>query len=90
MLSAIAFLPVGGQALADRIRDQQWHLPFSGRRQRAQAQPGRRHHGGGHRLRGLQQHPDLTGNVLQGLDVVAGGSGNGWGDIDGHGTGMAG
>ena len=28
MLSAGAFLPVGGQVLADRIRDQQWHLSF--------------------------------------------------------------
>lgn len=35
-------------------------------------------------------HPDLAGNVLDGLDVVDGGNGNGWGDVDGHGTGMAG
>ncbi|HCT77187.1 MAG TPA: type VII secretion-associated serine protease, partial [Micromonosporaceae bacterium] len=35
-------------------------------------------------------HPDLTGNVLKGFDVVTGGSGDGWGDVDGHGTGMAG
>jgi type VII secretion-associated serine protease mycosin len=35
-------------------------------------------------------HPDLSGNVLPGTDVVVGGSGNGWGDVDGHGTGMAG
>ncbi|HET6953001.1 MAG TPA: S8 family serine peptidase [Acidimicrobiales bacterium] len=37
-----------------------------------------------------EHHPDLAGNVLEGADVVVGGNGNGWGDVLGHGTGMAG
>lgn len=35
-------------------------------------------------------HPDLRGNILPGIDIVKGGFGNGQGDADGHGTGMAG
>ncbi|MEW2143839.1 S8 family serine peptidase [Micromonospora vinacea] len=39
---------------------------------------------------GVDQHPDLKGNLLRGKDVIAGGSGDGLTDKDGHGTGMAG
>ncbi|MBQ1014274.1 type VII secretion-associated serine protease mycosin [Micromonospora sp. M51] len=39
---------------------------------------------------GVDQHPDLRGNLLSGKDVIAGGSGDGLTDRDGHGTGMAG
>ncbi|MET7710116.1 type VII secretion-associated serine protease mycosin [Micromonospora sp. NPDC005413] len=39
---------------------------------------------------GVDRHPDLQGNLLSGKDVIAGGSGDGLTDKDGHGTGMAG
>ncbi|MGC4780801.1 type VII secretion-associated serine protease mycosin [Micromonospora zamorensis] len=39
---------------------------------------------------GVDQHPDLQGNLLPGKDVIPGGSGDGLADKDGHGTGMAG
>ncbi|WP_258401421.1 type VII secretion-associated serine protease mycosin [Micromonospora saelicesensis] len=39
---------------------------------------------------GVDQHPDLKGNLLPGKDVIAGGGGDGLTDEDGHGTGMAG
>ncbi|OLB76305.1 MAG: type VII secretion-associated serine protease mycosin [Actinobacteria bacterium 13_2_20CM_2_71_6] len=35
-------------------------------------------------------HPDLTGNVLQGVSLVPGHPGNGWDDTEQHGTAMAG
>ena len=35
-------------------------------------------------------HPDLAGNVLQGVNVFPGHPGNGWEDADPHGTAMAG
>jgi type VII secretion-associated serine protease mycosin len=35
-------------------------------------------------------HPDLAGNVLQGVGLLPGHPTNGWEDIDDHGTGMAG
>jgi type VII secretion-associated serine protease mycosin len=39
---------------------------------------------------GVSSHQDLQGNLLAGTDVIAGGSGDGREDRDGHGTGMAG
>ncbi|MCX4386709.1 type VII secretion-associated serine protease mycosin [Micromonospora peucetia] len=39
---------------------------------------------------GVAPHPDLNRNVLPGIDMVPGGSGDGRGDRNGHGTGMAG
>ncbi|MCZ7439796.1 S8 family serine peptidase [Micromonospora sp. WMMC241] len=39
---------------------------------------------------GVEQHPDLSENLVPGTDVIPGGSGNGMNDQDGHGTGMAG
>ncbi|MFY1685221.1 S8 family serine peptidase [Micromonospora sp. WMMD730] len=39
---------------------------------------------------GVDRHPDLARNILPGIDLVPGGSGDGRGDRDGHGTGMAG
>ncbi|MGK5442193.1 type VII secretion-associated serine protease mycosin [Micromonospora sp. URMC 105] len=71
------------------VRSQQWHLGYL---QVAEA----------HRLTrgkgvvvavpdtGVDPHPDLRGNLLSGTDTIDGGSGNGIGDRDSHGTGMAG
>ncbi|MFI7215379.1 S8 family serine peptidase [Micromonospora maritima] len=39
---------------------------------------------------GVNPHPDLSGSLVPGTDIIPGGSGNGMGDEDGHGTGMAG
>jgi type VII secretion-associated serine protease mycosin len=90
VLAAIASLAIGSPALADRIRDAQWHLPFLDITKAHQLSQGE-----GVTVAVIDtgisaEHPDLAGNVLQGFDVVAGGSGTGIGDTDGHGTGMAG
>jgi len=90
VLAAIASLAIGSPALADRIRDGQWHLSFLEISKAHQLSQGE-----GITVAVIDtgispEHPDLAGNVLPGLDVVAGGAGNGWGDIDGHGSGMAG
>lgn len=90
LLAAIASLALPSPAMADRIRDQQWHLSFLDI-----ASAHKISQGEGITVAVIDTgisntHPDLTGNVLQGLDVVTGGTGNGWGDADGHGTGMAG
>jgi len=90
LLAAIGSLAITSPAHADRIRDQQWHLSFLDIAKVHQLSQGQ-----GITVAVIDSgisadHPDLTGNVLQGLDVITGGSGNGWGDVDGHGTGMAG
>jgi type VII secretion-associated serine protease mycosin len=72
-----------------RIRGDQWHLRYL---QVAQA----------HRITqgeevmvavpdtGVDPHPDLRNNLLPGIDLIAGGTGDGRQDLDGHGTSMAG
>ncbi|MEU8208536.1 S8 family serine peptidase [Micromonospora sp. NPDC049044] len=74
---------------ADLIRSDQWHLPFL-------------HIDRAHLLSqgsgvivavpdtGVDAHPDLRGNLLEGTDVIPGGSGDGRQDRDSHGTSMAG
>ncbi|WP_435818191.1 S8 family serine peptidase [Micromonospora matsumotoense] len=71
------------------IRSDQWHLAFLNTKQ-------------AHRINlgsgsvvaildtGVAPHPDLSDNLLTGIDTIPGGSGNGHGDHDSHGTGMAG
>ncbi|RKN24249.1 type VII secretion-associated serine protease mycosin [Micromonospora musae] len=73
----------------DQIRDDQWHLQFL-------------NIAGAHRLSlgedvlvavpdtGVDQHPDLRNNLLPGIDIIPGGSGDGRSDRDSHGTSMAG
>ncbi|MFF0718548.1 type VII secretion-associated serine protease mycosin [Micromonospora sp. NPDC003816] len=39
---------------------------------------------------GVAPHPDLRKNLLPGADIVADSNGDGWQDVDGHGTAMAG
>ncbi len=39
---------------------------------------------------GVDPHPDLRKNLLSGIDVIPGGNGSGKGDLDSHGTAMAG
>lgn len=90
LLAATTSLAFVSPAQADTYRDQQWHLPFL-----KIAEVHKISQGEGITVAvidtGIEaKHPDLVNNVLPGLDVAQGGSGNGWGDTDGHGTGMAG
>jgi type VII secretion-associated serine protease mycosin len=90
LLAAATSLVIATPANADRIRNDQWHLSFLNITRVHELSQG-----DGIVVAVIDtgidaQHPDLSGNVVTGLDVVAGGSGNGWGDEDGHGTGMAG
>jgi type VII secretion-associated serine protease mycosin len=89
LLAATSTLAIAAPAQADRYRDGQWHLPFLN-----VAEAHKISQGEGITVAVIDtgvdaEHPDLSGNVLPGLDVVAGGNGNGWGDRLGHGTGMA-
>lgn len=93
VLLAVALIPAtpAQAAAADWVRDQQWHLAALDIAQAHQLAPML---GEGITI-GIMDtgvdgtHPDLKGNVLPGLDVV-GSSDDGWTDVQGHGTGMAG
>lgn len=90
LLTAVTTVAVGSPAHADRYRDDQWYLSFL-----KISEAHKISQGAGVTVAVIDsgveaKHPDLTGNVLRGFDTVTGGAGNGWGDADGHGTGMAG
>jgi type VII secretion-associated serine protease mycosin len=88
VMGALVGLPA--PAFADSVRDTQWHLQYLKITEAHKISQGE----------GVvvalidsgvdSAHEDLTGNILPGIDVVAGGNGNGLGDTDGHGTAMAG
>lgn len=81
---------VATPAAADGIRDQQWYLSF------LKAEEVHKINRGSNFTVAVVDtgvdgnHPDLKGNVLPGMDLTADTGGNGWTDIDGHGTKMAG
>jgi type VII secretion-associated serine protease mycosin len=78
----------GAPALADQVRDKQWHLSYL-----KVAEAHKMSTGKGVTVAvidtGVASHPDLSGSVLKGIDYVSPG-GTGQSDVDGHGTGMAG
>ncbi|MGC5287212.1 S8 family serine peptidase [Micromonospora sp. DT231] len=74
---------------AERIREDQWHLRYLDlTRVQTISQ------GDGVVVAvpdtGVDPHPDLRDNLLQGIDTVSGGSGDGQTDSNSHGTSMAG
>lgn len=89
LLAAIATFTIPGPAsAADKLRDDQWHLKFLD-----VASAHKVSQGEGITVAVIDsgtdgEHPDLTGNVLPGMDLIS--QGNGWGDTNGHGTGMGG
>lgn len=88
-ITVAAALPSPAAAHGDAIRAKQWHLGFL-----KIADAHKISQGVGVTVAvidtGVANHEDLSGNVLDGVDAIKGGSGNGRGDDDGHGTGMAG
>ncbi|WP_434090080.1 type VII secretion-associated serine protease mycosin [Micromonospora carbonacea] len=94
-LQSIANIPTNAtsaiQELDDtkRVRSDQWHLAF------LQADAAQKISQGKGVIvavpdTGTEPHPDLRRNLLTGIDVIPGGSGDGQTDRDSHGTGMAG
>ncbi|MET8361975.1 S8 family serine peptidase [Micromonospora sp. NPDC049580] len=73
----------------ERIRNDQWHLAFL---KVTEAQLISKGEGVVVAVpdTGVDPHPDLSGNLLTGADIVAGGSGDGHKDSNSHGTSMAG
>jgi len=88
--TAAAVLP-GTPALADQVRDNQWHLRYLNITEAHKISQGE-----GVTVAvidtGVDPHPDLRNNLLPGTVTYPGGTGDGRqdGDPDGHGTGMAG
>ncbi|MFG1737374.1 S8 family serine peptidase [Micromonospora chalcea] len=74
---------------SERVRADQWHLGFL-RATEAHAIS----QGDGIVVAvpdtGVEAHPDLEKNLLPGIDVITGGTGDGLRDTNSHGTGMAG
>jgi len=86
--AAVAIIPAP-PAHANNIRSDQWHLDFL-----RISEVHRITRGEGVTVAvidsGVEPHPDLRDNLLPGIDVADGGSGDGREDHDGHGTAMAG
>jgi subtilisin family serine protease len=85
----IASLVPAGRADADQTRDAQWFLGFLDVARAQQISQGDGAVVGVVDSGVDGRHPDLTGNVLPGADML-GLSDDGWNDTLGHGTGMAG
>jgi type VII secretion-associated serine protease mycosin len=86
--AALVLVQAAGPAAADQHRDDQWHLgalDIATAHETAQ--------GEGVTVAvidtGVAVTADLDGNVLAGIDLIEGGTGDGRGDTDGHGTAMA-
>ncbi|MBQ1074513.1 S8 family serine peptidase [Micromonospora sp. C31] len=81
----LALQPSGG----DRVRSDQWHLRYLNVQSAHQLTQGNSVTVAVPDT-GVYPHPDLHMNLLTGIDIIAGGSGNGQRDRNSHGTGMAG
>ncbi|MFK3982889.1 type VII secretion-associated serine protease mycosin [Micromonospora sp. NPDC050397] len=85
---AVALLPAS-PAQADRIREDQWHLQYL-----KVSEAHKLSQGAGITVAvidtGVDSHPDLQNNLLQGIETLPGGEGDGREDVDSHGTKMAG
>lgn len=94
-LVAAAVTQVPAPAGADGIRDSQWHLDYLSIERAHELSQGE-----GITIAVLDSgvdgtHPDLEGNILPGLDTYAAATGeaspgDGWNDINGHGTEVTG
>ena len=88
VVTAIVLIP-GAPAIAEGIRDQQWHLDYLD-----VSEAHRYSQGEGVIVAvvdsGVTPHPDLRRNLLRGTDIISGGDGKGQHDQSGHGTAMAG
>lgn len=73
----------------DRVRADQWHLPFLKIAEVHQIAQGENITVAVPDT-GVSPHPDLRNNLLPGVDIIPGGGGDGRQDRDSHGTGMAG
>src|SRR4051794_3337436 len=86
-LTAAVAVPVA-PAYADSVRDDEWYLKSLNV---AQAQAITK--GSGETVAvldtGVYPHPDLQRNLLTGINLLPGGSGDGRSDEDGHGTNVA-
>jgi type VII secretion-associated serine protease mycosin len=87
-IAAVIVIPAS-PAQADWVRDKQWYLDYLKISQVHAVSTG-----SGVKVAvvdsGVDPHPDLRRNILDGTDVSPGKTGNGQGDSEGHGTAMAG
>ncbi|MCG5471856.1 S8 family serine peptidase [Micromonospora sp. LAH09] len=91
LLTTSTVFPVSAEppGASTQIRAEQWHLDYL---KATQAQG--LSSGNGVIVAvpdtGVDPHPDLSGNLLAGTDIITGGNGDGRRDLDSHGTSMAG
>jgi type VII secretion-associated serine protease mycosin len=89
VVGVLAVMPPATPASADEVRNLQWHLRFLNVAAAQQISQGESIIVAVIDTGVDASHPDLSGNVLPGVDFVDSG-GNGQQDADGHGTDMAG
>jgi type VII secretion-associated serine protease mycosin len=85
----LALLTPATPARADNVRDAEWHLGFLDTVKAWQISQGDRVTVAVIDTGINGNHPDLSGNVLPGDSLVPGHPGDGWDDVDEHGTAMA-
>ena len=81
---------LGAHPALDEIRDLQWHLDYLDIDQAHTVTKGRGVIVGVVDSGIDASHPDLVGGILPGTDFTTSPTADGWRDVDGHGTAMAG